>query len=792
MSKSKKKLNDETKESLVNRFKDLLSEMGEQGENIDAALAKVGGKEAFLRHIQDVEDDFADPSEVFKKAYEDGDARRCVRAIVNIVEEDIFSAERGLRKVLYSEGNLLKNPLNYRFDEAEYEKTKRIIILTINHLDKLSKSENKLISAENAKLYNNELVQLLRLYECLYTNRIENEKRLNESVFLQLSLPQIIQSFLVFFQSQYNLLRKEMSKRWKSQEYVTGFEAEVSSECASSNSEGNVSFSDSFEHLLEAMDTLFRYVFFLKGNEKNAKNIREMDFVTPYESSEYAMIATLSSFDKMFSSMESYFRYFGWNITLSKTSDGKDVYGFYPSNEKSYKTHIAAKLRRECNVRNEMFSESIKEILGRQRGKNGYTVANVPGSEKLPGGFFCEYLDVSNRLDLNDIESFHFGNDYKFYESHARLMIESAKKRSKLYYFACRFNDMCVEEYLDAYAFVYTFSKVYYCAVMTRGEQKQLVPLISLDYLYDEFSKISGYDREKAKKLIKCFVFDKEIAKEKKLGDIFARPLICVGSGMILLPEALVEQINLNRNIEVLLEWNDVNIAPMGKDLEHKIIDKLKNVPELSVNTKTIEFMAYDNRNVEFDFVARLEDYIIIMELKSILQPYDNDELYRRHKPISDGIEQVIRRTRIIREDWDKFKDMCDIDLPDKPYDEDHIIKIVCTDIADFTGLEENGVFLTDDATVLRFFTNPYVLGMRQDQNSGELTSKKILWSNDRPTAREFISYLRNPDTMDVFMQSIGSEWKPIPYLDGYKLMAFQDMVVKEDPIKKLAEKYNL
>ena len=166
-----------------------------------------------------------------------------------------------MRKTLYSEGNLLKNPLNYDFDEVEHEKIQKIIVSTINHLDKISKSESKLISEENAKSYKKELVQLYYLYECLYANKIENEKRLNESTFLQLSLSQIIQSFLVFLQSQNILLRRKVSKRWKSQKYITGLESEVASESVSSDSEEKVSLSDSMEHLLESMDTLFRYVF---------------------------------------------------------------------------------------------------------------------------------------------------------------------------------------------------------------------------------------------------------------------------------------------------------------------------------------------------------------------------------------------------------------------------------------------------------------------------------------------------------------------------------------------------
>ena len=794
MSKPSEKKDDEDKESLVDRYKKFFLEMDKQGQDVNKIYATFGGKESFFQRIQDIEDDVADDySDVFKKAYENGDIRRCVRTLFNIIRDDILFHKRGLRRTLYSEGNLLKNPLNYGFDEIEYKKIILIIASTINHLKKVSKNENELISEENAKSYKDELIQLYYLYDCLYTNRLENEKRLNESAFLKLSLPQIIQSFLVFFQSQCNLVRIEMSKRWKSQTYMTGLESEVASERVFSNPEENVSFSDSFEHLLEAMDTLFRYVFFLKKTENITENdIRQTNFITPYESSEYEKISSLSSCDVMFSRMESLFRYSKWNISFFKDSKGNKGYGFYPSDDKFYKTHIAAMLRRKHNVIMEYGHAALNEREKPQKADNGCAEADVSGSGSLPGGFYGEYLDVSRRLDLNDIESFHFRSDYELLKSYAKSMKEFIKESNKPYYLTCKFNEMCVDEYLDAYVFLYTFGNVYYCAAETRGEQKQLVPLISLRYLYNEFSSVSGYDYEKAKKLINCFVFNKDIAKKKKYGDIFVRPLICVGAEMVLLSEGLINQINLNRSIEVLLEWNNVDLAPMGKELEHRIINKLKDVPELSVNSKKIEFLAYDNRNVEFDFIALLDDYIIVMEMKAVLQPYDEDELYRRHMPISDGVEQVIRRTKIIQKDWGKFKEMCSVDLPDKPYDDDHIIKVVCSDIADFTGLEERGVILTDEATVIKYFTNPYLRAVKQMGNSQTFIQKKLLWPDGRPTAKEFISYLRNPDTMDVFMQPLTLEWMPIPLLEGYKPMIFQNIVLKEDPLKKLAEKYKL
>ena len=168
----------------------------------------------------------------------------------------------------------------------------------------------------------------------------------------------------------------------------------------------------------------------------------------------------------------------------------------------------------------------------------------------------------------------------------------------------------------------------------------------------------------------------------------------------------------------------------------------------------------------------------------------DDDELARRKKTISYGVEQVKRRVKLVQKDWDKIKANADIELPDKPYDEEHIIKIVCTDVGNYTGLESEGVILTDYATVIKYFKNPYVHGLKRDQVQHlELVQKQVLWEKGHPTANEFIQYLHNPDTMSLFIDCLKPEWKLIPVFGEYKHIAFQDMIVKEDPIKKFAAK---
>lgn len=797
MSKSKKKKPERENQSMVDECKAIFSQLEKQGYNLDEALNKFGGKDLLIQYLQDLEDDVVnDSSEVFKEAYAEGDIRRCVRSIVNIVKDDWFVNKQGLRRALYTDGNLLKNPLNYSFNKEDFEKTTTIIWNSVNYLNKSSATDGSCISEEMAKNSSEELIQLALMYECMYHNRIQTDKALNDSNFLKLSLPQIIHSFLVFFQSQTNLSREKIAAEWKQHEMVTGLEALVSSEVTSLNPNAHVSMIDSLEQLLEDIDILFRFIYRLKADEieKSERELKELDYVTPYESIDYSKLDYYVLIDVWHTKMEASFRYSNWNIQLLKDQDDVEVYGFYPSDEKAYKTHIASGLRKKHNVFLQTASEKANEILQNHSHYNQLNLdKNV--SFKLPGDFFTEYLSVSNRLNLNDIESFHFDKDeYKRLSYLIEPLIESTKRRNKSYYFTCVLKDnIKVLDYLNAYVFLYTISKVYFCAAIKSEKQNELVKLVNLQYLYTEFAILYDYKQDLSKKLIDSFVFDKTIARKKIYGDIFTRPLINVGSNMVLLSEALIDQANLDRNIEVLLEWNNVNLAPVGKELENNLIKELENVGYLNVNTNKLEFMAYDHRNVEFDFFATIEDYLILIEMKSLLQPYDDDELYRRRKTISDGVEQLLRRVKIVQNDWDKIREKASIVLPVQPYDEDHIIKVVCTDVCDYTGLESKGVILSDYATVIKYFTNPFVHAVIDKPGKGFRYSKKqVLWKDDRPTAKEFIEYLGNPDTMNYLLECLKPEWKSIPLLDNYKKIACFDMLLKEDPWKKLADLHDV
>lgn len=740
--------------------------------------------------FQDASDFFSqDKIAALKEAYTENDIRRFVFLVYHIAVDDYFSTKRGIRKFLYTDNLILPNPLNYAVCDEEIEKAKQIIKSAIDYFRKMEKSEsdghyNKDVCSKIA----DELIQIFLFYDVMYDNHKKNEERLNIQAFLKHSLAEIIRSTLVYHQDQMRLARRTQEMMLDGKGFITGMESRVTDRSSDMYSDIKVAIGDSFEQLIEQMDALFRYVYFLKSDDFKDSDGWKRGFLIPYESKDFKELTLLCMGDVLYEKIENRFRYTEAEITTAKDPNGVLVFVFGIGDVDAYKIHIAAGLRREHSF---LFQKSILALDSERLSKN----------DGADTHFYQEYFRVSERLDVSNIESFHFDNtEYAQLEKLLDSSLIALRERTKDYYFKREFSNIKVESYLNAYVYLYTLSKVYYAAALKWMDEEDintysvLIPFVNIQYLYQEFSNLySHISYKNAKELINCFVFDNKISKDKSKGDLFTRPLVKVNKDKILLSEALIDQMNLERNIEVLLESYNVDISPVGKDMEKRVIKSLSAIDAISVNTVPVEFLAFDSRNVEFDCIATFDDYLMLIEMKSLYTPYSDFDLFKRRKTVKEGVEQVNRRAQIVRYDWEKIKKAVDIKLPKNPYPEEKIIKIVCTDIGDFTSLEIDGVIITDETTLLKYFTNPYVNGMISMANEIQNFQQQVLWKKDgRPTADEFIEYLHNPDTIKFILDAMGSEIKPLYLHDGCKAIAFDDITINYDPWLELGKQFLL
>jgi hypothetical protein len=203
---------------------------------------------------------------------------------------------------------------------------------------------------------------------------------------------------------------------------------------------------------------------------------------------------------------------------------------------------------------------------------------------------------------------------------------------------------------------------------------------------------------------------------------------------------------NLDRCIEQLLLNYKVDLAPMGHIFADKLIDSLSNSPNVKVNTNKVEFLAYDGRNVEFDFIGTFDDYLLLFEFKSITIPYSDKEFFVKERTIKEGVEQVNRRCCIVHNDWDKII---------------NLVNIVYS---------------------FKIFYDPYIGVIKCER------STQSVQHAEHPTVSEFIAYLESPVTTSFIHKCFEEVENIQPCFEEDIPIAFCELSLKEDPFKKIIE----
>ena len=170
---------------------------------------------------------------------------------------------------------------------------------------------------------------------------------------------------------------------------------------------------------------------------------------------------------------------------------------------------------------------------------------------------------------------------------------------------------------------------------------------------------------------------------------------------------------------------------------------------------------------------------------------YAYDELESRRENIKDAKKQLERRTEscLIQEDWNKIREKVSFELPEKPFKREKIIRIVCSDAFDFTPLKEDDIFITDDSTLLKYFTNPYLSVCAICEGKASLI-EKVLWSKGRPDAEELMQYLMHPVSTQPISDVMEKVKIPTPVFDENDiLLCAEDYQIKEDFVANAAKK---
>lgn len=738
----------------------------------------------------------------FKEAYANNDLSKCKHELIFLILEynseikDGLLYDHDLKHLLFN-ANCILNPMGVKYTSEDYEKHSKILMETMRLCEAIndpSKDTSAVFKTDLVidKKIIKDIVDIIFYTYCFYSMNAVNSKRMDDSAISKMPFVEQLLSIILFYEDQIRILKQNYQKDL-AKNIVTGLEMSVADRGVEYYEDVRTSILDSLESHLESINEILRYLYYQFGKSlaETVTNIN-FDIIRPYENVEFEKYLCIASQRQLLCRLEENIRYGYYCFHCTTTMEnGNEAFVFSIENDEKYKAKCLGVYRREYQVRRYSISDP----------RNQHYLYNsepkiISMAEELVA------LQPNKHLLLN-LENYHPDvEDFIIAQSKSKIKENLITILTKEYYLKQTVKGVAIEDLLKTYFYLNTLSEIAWSAsskLVNDSDQttyfKELC-IVDISYFVGELSRIYGFDIDYSKKLIDRFVFHE--AKNRD-DDVFAQPLLKISKTHVLFGPALIDQVNLDRYIERQFIRHNKNISAVGHDFENYFIATLKNgysdssfdlkrkaIPNFALNENRIEYMAFDGKAIEFDVVATLGDYLILTELKAVMTSYELSELETRKKNVYEAIDQLHRRKESIKYDWEKFKEKASIPLPELPFDDDHIILIACTDTFDFTPLKDNDVYITDDSTYLKYFTNPYVETMELSFEKGiTVQNKNNIWLKGYPEAEEFLKYLMNPVTIHPFTDYMEKQFMPVPVMDENDIALFcEQFVLSEDPIK--------
>lgn len=738
-----------------------------------------------------------------KEAYEINDIDTCEKKIFHLIlhyNGDIKSGnfyDHNLKHILFN-SNFIRNPLGVKYTEDDYINTRRVLLKMLDFCKGINNREINTEGVFKEGFYIDDriikdILELAIYTECLYKMNASNTlhmefNEINQNPFIE----QLI-SIILFYQDQIRLVKQNYLK-YLTKDLLTGMELSVADKPVEHYKDVKVSVSDSFESMLESIDEILRYLYFKFGksfSDTVTESDMSIELIRPYENAVFEMYFHIAAQRYLLCRLEEGIRNGYYSFSgFSKDANDFNVYVFSLENDEKYRARSLGIFRREYQARRYSVSDfSNKECLD-----SAY--------KKIP--LLADKL-INNQTKENlllSLVDFHPETDELMVaEGVSKVKEHVCELLTKEYYFEQEVRGVKIRDLIITYNYLNTLAEIVFCAssqMINETEQVSLMKqlcLVDISYLAEELSRIHQFDIGYSTKLIQRFIFQE---KNNKDDDIFAQPLLKISKTQVVFSPALIDQVNLDRVIERQFLRYDKDVSEVGHVFEHDFVQTLKNgysissidfqrktIPNFAVNDNKVEFVAFDGKNIEFDVIAVLGDYLILTELKAVMTSYDLCDLEKRKKNIKEAIEQLHRRADSVKYDWEKIREQSSIELPEVPFDEEHTILIACTDTYDFTPIKSEDVYITDDSTYLKYFTNPYVETMELSEKSLTLKNTKQLWSKGQPCPEEFKEYLLDPVTIHPFVDFIDKTFIPLPRIDENDLaIACEEYRLTQDPVK--------
>ena len=616
----------------------------------------------------------------------------------------------------------LGNPVSYKFSESDLEKA-------IEVLENAQKNELE-------EGFQDELFKIVFIMKVIYDNLSEANRIREKNGFLRYSLDTQLQLLIMYEEDQRRLAIESNNER--SKDYISGMSHLVARTDSQISPGTKYSIVENTEHQIEMINDVLPYLLFMDQRREKDDEVKEI--LCHLYDPEFEQFIKASNLGQAYKDVWAAYQYEDYDLKLTETD--KLVF-LVPDDMRKAKIHYIAGIRREKRQVEHGLKNTMMYRSEAERSQRMMTRIARRFSMECWKSMFAMEQEIYNRC-----------------KRFAGVLVKCLKDEIPDYLLSQPFLNGQLGELLELYEFLITMSRIYeeildnHWVSVKPEHYIYLCPEVDLNVLSENFARLYGKDLKHASDLLQCYIYKCERDKE---ADLFSTPLVSLSNGHVLFAPHLLQQINMKRKLEHAMLDYKLKRTKLGEIYEKEIRKELGAYTGLEVYPEPIQFRS-SLGDTDIDVLAKLDDYLILIEIKHLVTPYDSKRYYEDQKTIKKAAEQLEKRIEVVQKDWDMLRSVTGDFLPEEKIPKEKIIPVICTNIEDFTSLKYKGYPVIDESALLRFFQNPLVTIRSKDQ----VLSRKRIWEGNRFTANDFCAYLENPPAVGWIEKTIIS--KPLIY----------------------------
>ncbi len=211
--------------------------------------------------------------------------------------------------------------------------------------------------------------------------------------------------------------------------------------------------------------------------------------------------------------------------------------------------------------------------------------------------------------------------------------------------------------------------------------------------------------------------------------------------------QSTIKRANMLYLVDKWLEIGNCDLALRGFKFEDYIKDflkkeKLNKFAKFNIIEQS-NFLFFDDKNIRFeeeiDLVLVTETTIIIAEIKCTTYPLESDDFYTSYQTIKKAKNQVVRKSKFIEDNWDKFEN-----LLGKKGDR-KIEKIIVVNFPHYAGRIIEDIPIADFYLFLSYFQSGKFTSLKIERQKGMIVNEIPYYNSVPSFENNFEHFFKKP-----------------------------------------------